>query len=129
MKVPVPILKDVDPRTLKPILVAKLFYAMFNSQISFEDDLNDYLINHVVVSRPTCFGMARLHDLAEEGEPPDLAWFIRIAVGNLPELLNALPAYLPKICWCRNKPGKPFDEKLRVYKLDRLRDLAYRKEI
>ena len=128
MKIEVPILKDVDPASVKPILVAKLFYVMFSNQISFEDDLDDYLLNHVVVARPTCFGMARIHNLAKEGEPYELAWFIRIAVGDLRELLNALPAHLPKICWCRNKPGKPFDKKLRVYKLDRLRDLAYRKE-
>ena len=127
MKIDAGFLRGIDLKRIKPILVAKLYYDAFSS-IPFFQELDDYLLNHIVVSRPTCFGMARLINLAKDGEPEEPAWFVRFAYGNLRELLSAVPAYLPKICFCRNKIGRPFDEKMRVYSLDRLMAIAYRKE-
>ena len=127
MKSEAGILRGIDLKKLKPILVAKLYYDAF-STVAFVDELDDYLLNHIVVARPTCFALARLINLAPQGEPEEPAWFVRFAYGNLRELLSTIPAYLPKIAFCRNKLGKPFDEKMRIYSLDRLRALAYRKE-
>jgi hypothetical protein len=127
MKIEAGILKAIELKRLKPILVAKLYYDAF-SRVPFLDELDDYLLNHCVVSRPTCFAMFRLHNLAKDGEPEEPAWFVRFAYGNLLELLSIMPAYLPKICFCRNKLGRPFDEKMRIYSVDRLMALAYRKE-
>jgi hypothetical protein len=115
---------------MKPVQIAKMYYDFF-SEVLFEDDLSEYLLNGVVVARPTCFGMARLCDLrpldAEGnpiGEEPEIAWFVRFATGNLLELLSLLPGFLPKIVFCRNRIGQPKDERLRVYRLDRLCKLA-----
>src|SRR5947208_17160349 len=95
MKIDSGILRGIDLGKVKPILVAKLYYDTF-SDISFLDDLDDYLLNHCVVSRPTCFAMARLINLAKEGEPEEPAWFIRFAYGSLLELLSLVAAFLPK---------------------------------
>jgi hypothetical protein len=127
MKIDAGILRGIDLKTSPPILVAKFYYDM-QSDIPFLEDLDDYLMHHCVVSRPTCFAMARLINLAKDGEPEEPAWFIRFAYGNLLELLSVLPAYLPKICWCRNEPGKAFDNKMRIYSLDRLVKLANRRQ-
>jgi hypothetical protein len=114
----------------KPIEAAKLWYDLL-SDVPFEDDLADYLMNGWVVSRPTCFWMMRLCDarpLDDKGNPigveQEPAWFVRFSCGGLPELLSTLPFYLPKIIFCRNGPGKPKSDKLRVYRLDRLIRLA-----
>jgi hypothetical protein len=122
--------EQFDIKKLKPIVVAQIYYLLF-SQISFEDDLADYLRNGVVISRPDCFGMARLCDVrpvdAEDnpiGEEPEYAWFVRFAAGNLLKLISFIPGYLPKIVFCRNKLGKPLNTKLRIWPLGRMIKLA-----
>jgi len=121
------ILRQVNTGTIRPIFIAQAFYQQF-STIPFFDELDNYLMYHMVVSTPAHFALFRLTNLAKDGEPEDLAWFVRFAYGDLQGLLRFLPAYLDKICWCRNRLGKPYDGKLRIYKLSRLLALASRKE-
>jgi hypothetical protein len=109
------------------IAVAVAYYAKY-SPIPFRDDLLDYLGNGFVVSRPNLFAMGKVIDLAPQPDgdvdreknhrnpdPGEPTWFIRMAVGDLGELLTTLPFYLPKITFCRKRDGK-----LRVYSVDRL---------
>jgi hypothetical protein len=79
--------------------LARLFYAQY-SNLNFESDLVDYMRNGFVTVRPHIFGMFKA--IHHEGER---IWFIRIAVGNLLELLGALPFMLPKFAFCRNNNG------------------------
>lgn len=99
------------------IQVAILAYEKWKGEVSFIDDLKDYLATGVVISMPSCFGMAKIIELPS-GEP---AWFVRMAAGDLPELLGRLPGYLPKICFCRRNDGR-----LRIYSLERIAQLAAR---
>ena len=94
--------------------LARLFYAQY-ANLNFEDDLIDYMRNGFVTVRPHLFGMfkAIIHD----GER---IWFIRIAVGNIMELLACLPCMLPKLAYCRNNQG----DKMVVVSTDRLIQLA-----
>jgi hypothetical protein len=82
--------------------------------ILFIADLIDYLFLGFVVARPTCFGMAKIIRM-DDGP----AWYVRVAVGDLRELLDALPCYLPRIAFCRRNDGR-----MRVYPLDRLQQLV-----
>ena len=100
-----------------PIEKAKEHYKQ-KSLIPFNAELEDYLHNGVVISRPTCFGMARVVNLAKTGEPR-LAWFVRYACGNLDELLSTIPAELPEIAFCRRVDGR-----LRIYSFKRMIELA-----
>jgi hypothetical protein len=107
--------------------MAKACYRKWQGMVSFEEDLVDYLKNGFVVSRPTCFGMAKIINLADQSKAEDgrskidPAWFVRIGVGDLRELLDSLPGYLPKIAFCRRNDGR-----MRVYPLDRLLAIAMR---
>jgi hypothetical protein len=77
----------------------------------------DYLCNGFVVSRPDIFWMMKVVRLAEpEGK---LAWFCRIAIGDLRELFETLPARLPYIAFCRRG-----ESRLRVYPMERFIHLA-----
>jgi hypothetical protein len=91
-------------------------------QLKFEDDLVDYLCNGFVLSRPTIFWMAKIVDLAggDGRAQPDYAWFVRVAAGNLEELMQTLPMVLPKIAFCRRGDGR-----VRVYTLERFLRLIY----
>ena len=93
------------------IQVAMQCYANWKGDVRFDQDITDYLLTGVVVSRPNCFGMAKVIELPDTKEP---AWFVRMAVGNLRELLSCLPGYLPKICFCRRN-----ERHIRVYQLER----------
>jgi hypothetical protein len=97
-------------------------YKKWKGAATFEQDLAHYLLHGVVVSRPSCFGLAKIIDLAEPGEEVMPAWFIRVAVGDLRELLGCLPGFLPAICFCRRGDGK-----LRAYSLTRLIKKVMRK--
>ena len=118
------LIREQIPRKITPIRIAALCYKQWGSKVEFIDDLDDYLLNGVVIARPDIFGMAKITDLAPEGaKEKDLAWFIRMAVGDLPRLLEALPCYLPKISFCRRNDGR-----VRVYRLERLLKLTKGKE-
>ena len=95
---------------------AKAYYEKF-PEVKFEDDFLDYCRNGFVVSRPNCFAMVKV--FLYKGIP---AWFIRFAVGDLVELITCLPAFLPKIAFCRN--GK--SDQMRVVSTKRLLQLAFR---
>lgn len=69
-----------------------------HDEVSFDDDLQDYMRNGLVISRPDIFGMAKL--IAWQGR---LAWFVRMAVGDLATLVAELPLRTEKICFCRDK--------------------------
>lgn len=101
------------------IQVAAYCYKRWMGQVSFEKDLTDYLENGCVVSQPNLFAMAKMIALPS-GER---AWFIRMAVGPLEKLLECLPCYLPKICFCRRG-----DDRVREYSLDRLAAIARREK-
>jgi hypothetical protein len=96
--------------------VAEACYLKWGG-VNFAEDLSHYLLNGVVIVRPDLFGIAQVIDLAPEGTtPPEPAWFVRMAVGDLRELVAELPFYLPKICFCRrNDDGQV----MKKYSLDR----------
>ncbi len=91
-------------------------YHEWKSPIPFWKDYLDYTVTGFVCSRPSCFWMAKVINLANEGEKPDLCWFVRAAVGDLNEMMfETLPCYLPKISFCRF----PKSDRQRVYSMDR----------
>lgn len=94
--------------------LARLFYAQY-SNLSFESDLIDYMRNGFVTVRPHLFGMFKA--IMHEGER---IWFVRIAVGDLMELLSCLPCILPKLAYCRNNQG----ERMVVVSTERLIEVA-----
>lgn len=92
------------------IQIARLHY-LEHTDLNFEVDLQDYLANGFVCSRPSVFGMVKLIDW--KGQP---AWFVRMAVGNVLELRQILPFPLETIVFCRNNQK----DVLRVYSLSRI---------
>ena len=96
------------------IETARECYHKWGGLVTFQQDLQDYLESGMVWSRPDVFAMAKVINF--RGEP---AWFIRVAVGNLRELLLLIPVYLPWICFCRGS-----DPRLKVYSLERLLKLS-----
>lgn len=94
-----------------PYDLARLMYDKCNEaavalgrvpDLDFDKDLDEYHRDGFVISRPTIFGMFR--PIAYEGER---IWFIRIAIGDLLELVSCFPCMLPKIAFCRNnQPDK-----------------------
>jgi hypothetical protein len=114
-----------EERILKPISlgvtamqVAAQCYREWLPMVSFEKDVAFYLEHGVVISTPRCFGLARVIEGPRTKEP---AWFIRMAVGRLDELLYRLPFTLPEICLCRGKKG---DFRIRSYSLERMMKLT-----
>jgi hypothetical protein len=108
----------VSVKEHEPFSVAQKLYAKW-SKIPFEDDLADYLRTGCVLSLPTCFGMAKIIDLAPYQNGVRIgkmqpAWFVRCAVGQIWDLLIKLPCFLPQICFCRRG-----EDKLRVYDMKR----------
>lgn len=99
--------------------LAKLFYAQY-SEHSFEDDLIDYMRTGFVFIRPKMFAMAKVAD--RNGEK---MWHVQLAIGNLIELLMAMPFKLKWICFCRNNKA----DQMRVCRLDRLVRLAARQAL
>lgn len=100
------------------IQAAAQCYREWMPKISFEEDVAFYLAHGVVISTPSCFGLARVIEGPRTKEP---AWFIRMAVGRLDELLDRLPFALPEICLCRGKKG---DLRIRSYSLERMMQLT-----
>jgi hypothetical protein len=92
------------------IQVARMHY-LEHTDLNFEADLQDYLANGFVCSRPSVFGMVKL--VAWKGEP---AWFVRMAVGNVLELRQILPWPLETLLFCRNNQK----DVVREYSLSRI---------
>jgi hypothetical protein len=113
------ILRHIPLRKPTALDIAERCYEQWMGEVSFTQDLANYLIDGVVISRPDLFGMARIVNIAPEGSKPEPVWFVRMAVGNLVELLDALPYRLPKICFCRRNDGR-----MRVYSFETLRRKA-----
>ena len=109
----------VTPGPMTAIEVAARCYHKWMGQVSFEQDVANYMAHGYMVTRPSCFGMAHIIRLpADEKErwtAGEQAWFIRMAAGNMLELLACLPCYLPWIAFCRRGDGR-----VRVYSLERL---------
>lgn len=99
-------------RSLRPIDVAEQCYREWQGDVTFVDDLADYLVTGVVVSRPDFFVMAKA--VEHEGE---LAWFIRMFVGHslVPVLLALPPFPIERVCFCRRNDGR-----LRSYSIKRM---------
>jgi hypothetical protein len=113
------LLRFVDFSQMKPVDYARMWYGLF-CEVPWEDDLKEYMRNGCVVARPTCLMLFRPANIAKEGEPEDLAWYIRFSYGNLLELLYAFPAYLPKLAFYRAGPLKPKKNRLHVVSYDRM---------
>lgn len=118
-----------DVRTIKALLPgentaiqeAAYLYLKWKSKVPFNEDLANYLVSGCVATRPTCFAMAKVIQLpkSEKAWSEQYAWFIRVAVGNIMELISCLPGYLPWIAFCRRG-----EERMRIYRLERLLRLA-----
>jgi hypothetical protein len=109
------VIKDFQAFDIPAITLARMYYRQWKSDVPFDQDVQDYLENGVVISRPDLFGMARFTQ-APDGQ---LAWFVRVAVGNLKRLVPSLPCKVPWICFCRRK-----DPRLRYYGFDRFLQLT-----
>jgi len=107
----------------KPIEFARVFYGLYNN-VPFEADLAEYLNNGFVVVRPTCILLMRLANIAKKGEPEEIAWYVRFAYGNLLEICQAFPAYLPKVVFNRVGFGKPINAGLHTVDYNRVVALA-----
>lgn len=110
------------PGAIFAIDVAELCYLKWMGNVSFIQDLSDYLLNGLVVVKPNLFAMVRVIDISPldaDGKrvgPVEPAWFVRMAVGDLRELVAELPFDLPKICFCRRNKGR-----VRKYQLEEFR--------
>jgi hypothetical protein len=118
------LLRFIDVDKLKPIEFAKLCYGL-TCDIPFEEDLAEYLQTGFVVSSPTLIMLFRVCNIAKDGEPEEPAWYVRFACGDLCQLLNAFPCYLPKLVFRRAKIGRPIDSELHVCSFDRMKKLAF----
>ena len=98
------------------IEVAALCYAKWMGEVKLEEDIGHYMVYGLVLSIPSCFALLKEIECPKTGQP---AWFIRMAVGRIDELLSHLPYQLPRICFCRRNDGV-----LRSYRLERLRYLT-----
>lgn len=114
-----------EEQMLKPISLgrtaiqeAAACYRDWMPDSSFEADLAFYLAHGCVISRPDCFGMARVIEGPRTKKP---AWFVRMSVGRLDLLIRALPFALPEICLCRGKKG---DLRIRSYSFERMMQLT-----
>ena len=96
-------------------------YRDWMPQVSFAEDLAFYLAHGCIVSKPRVFALVQVIEGPRTKQP---AWFIRMVVGPLDELLAELPFPLPEICLCRGKKG---DLRVRSYSLERMWQLARRK--
>jgi hypothetical protein len=87
--------------------LARAFYLQY-PELNFEKDLKDYMRNGYVCVRPHLFGMVKA--IEYEGRR---GWFIRLAIGNLLELITTLPCQLDFIAFCRDN-----DDNMRVIKFE-----------
>jgi len=96
---------------IRPIAIAAACYKKWKGAIKFIDDFDDYTLTGIVISRPDLFVMAKATE--HNGE---LAWFIRMLVGQLDQLIPALPPWpIEKICFCRHGDGR-----IRSYSIKRM---------
>ena len=95
-------------------------YREWMPQVSFQEDLAHYLSYGMVLSTATCFALAKVIEGPRTKKP---AWFVRMVVGRLDELLSHLQIQFPleEICLCRGKKG---DLRIRSYSLKRLMELT-----
>jgi hypothetical protein len=109
----------VKPISLGPTAIqrAAACYREWMPDVSFEVDVAFYLAHGCVISRPDCFGMARVIEGPRTKQP---AWFVRMSVGPLDVLMSALPYPLPEICLCRGKKG---DLRIRSYSFERMLEI------
>jgi hypothetical protein len=109
----------LKPVSLGPTAIqhAAACYREWMPDTSFEEDVAFYLAHGCVISRPDCFGMARVIEGPRTKQP---AWFVRMSVGPLDVLMSALPYPLPEICLCRGKKG---DLRIRSYSFDRMLEI------
>lgn len=117
------------PRVLRPIDIAADCYRRWCGAVNFIDDLDDYHLTGIVVSRPDIFLMAKATELPDNTGKMCLTWFIRIFVGPLDRLMPALPPWpIGRIGFCRRGDDRvrtwPIERMLRLEKLglkDKLR--------
>ena len=92
-------------------------YADWKGQCSFWDDLLEYHMKGFVVCRPTIFALFKIILLKDEP-----AWFVRAAIGDFGELLEAMPKQLPWIAFCRHNQSRirryPTRRLLHLFNLD-----------
>jgi hypothetical protein len=112
------------PLVEKPAIdIAREYYKKWGDVgKTFHQEVAHYAENAMVFIRPDLFMLAKIIDLRPldaEGNPigEELmpAWYIRMAVGRLSELLLTLPVYLPTVCFHRHG-----DLRLRTYSLKRI---------
>jgi hypothetical protein len=104
------------PPGITAVQVAAAWYKKWMGEASLEEDIAHYIGYGLVLSIPTCFALVKPIEDPKTGEP---AWFVRMAVGRLDELVYHLPFALPRICFCRNNDGR-----LRSYSLKRFMQLT-----
>jgi hypothetical protein len=100
--------------TRSAIAEAMRLYEQWNGAVDFWTDFADYLRNGVVISTQDAFAMVKLVEVGVEH-----GWFVRVAVGDLCDLLRHIPFYLPLVAFCRRRDGR-----LRIYPTNRLIQLA-----
>jgi hypothetical protein len=111
--------QNLKPISLGPTAIqeAAACYRDWLPDVKFEEDVAFYLAHGCVISRPDCFGMARVIEGPRTKQP---AWFVRMSVGPLDVLMSALPYPLPEICLCRGKKG---DLRIRSYSFARMLEI------
>lgn len=97
--------------------------------------LRAHLLNGFVVSTPRCFAMGRpirhdadpeaIFDLRHTFSKPD-CWFIHTAAGELGELVQQFPFWLPLICFQRadGEGRRGAGQRMRFYQSSRLHSLG-----
>jgi hypothetical protein len=108
------VIRAIPLKKESALWIAEACYQKWMGDVSLADDVAEYLNKGCVVTRPNLFALARVVEIPLK-EGPQLAWFIRMVVGDLEELLDVLPFPLKWICFCRRNDGR-----MRVYSLDRL---------
>ena len=111
---------------VRPIVIAAQHYLKWKCSPDFFKDMLDYLENGIVISRHDIFAMGKIVDrrpLDVDGKPigenPEPALFVRMAVGNLRDLLGSLTVLLPKLLFCRRN-----EKRIREYDLGRLLEVT-----
>ena len=98
-----------------------MHYYLDHGHSEFFDDLADHLRTGIVVSRPTCFFMAKMMLIRpKEGQPLERAWFVHFYTGSARELVTCFPFPLGWIAFCRR--DKP---KWHIRRFDRYVGLAF----
>src|SRR5689334_17190709 len=118
---------------MQPILRARQVYERHGSVRSFDADLDAHLRHGFVLSTPDAFAMGRPvasnaseAELAEIGRtfPHADTWLIWSAAGSLVKLVCMLPEPLPLIAFHRTSARRIGPQPLRIYRVNRLADLA-----